>query len=59
MAFKARLNFSGKEYDLRHCAYALNRDVAVKGIPSSGVHKLKGAWLCQSLLVCKSDYIIN
>jgi hypothetical protein len=38
MAFKARLNFSGKEYDVLHCAYALNRDVDAKGRPSSGVY---------------------
>lgn len=38
MAFKARLNFSGKEYDVLHCAYSLNRDVDAKGRPSSGVY---------------------
>ena len=38
MAFKARLNFSGKEYDVLHCAYALNRDMDAKGRPSSGVY---------------------
>ncbi|CAM3736272.1 type VI secretion system tube protein TssD [Mucilaginibacter galii] len=38
MAFKARLNFSGKEYDVLNCCYALNRDVDSKGRPSSGVY---------------------
>jgi hypothetical protein len=38
MAFKARLNFSGKEYDVLTCSYALNRDVDSKGRPSSGVY---------------------
>jgi hypothetical protein len=38
MAFKARLNFSGKEYDVLHCSYSLNRDVDAKGRPSSGVY---------------------
>jgi len=38
MAFKARLNFSGKEYDVLNCSYALNRDVDSKGRPSSGVY---------------------
>src|SRR6187402_2334284 len=38
MAFKARLNFSGKEYDVLNCSYALSRDVDAKGRPSSGVY---------------------
>ena len=38
MAFKARLNFSGKEYDVLNCSYSLNRDVDSKGRPSSGVY---------------------
>lgn len=38
MAFKARLNFSGKEYDVLNCSYNLNRDVDSKGRPSSGVY---------------------
>ena len=38
MAFKARLNFSGKDYDVLTCSYALNRDVDSKGRPSSGVY---------------------
>jgi hypothetical protein len=38
MAFKARLNFSGKDYDVLNCSYALNRDVDSKGRPSSGVY---------------------
>ncbi|WP_345949710.1 MULTISPECIES: type VI secretion system tube protein TssD [unclassified Mucilaginibacter] len=38
MAFKARLNFSGREYDVLNCSYALNRDVDSKGRPASGVY---------------------
>jgi len=38
MAFKARLNFSGRDYDVLNCSYALNRDVDSKGRPSSGVY---------------------
>jgi len=38
MAFKASLNFSGKQYDVLNCSYALNRDVDAKGRPSSGVY---------------------
>jgi len=38
MAFKARLNFSGKDYDVLTCSYALNRDVDSKGRPSSGIY---------------------
>ena len=38
MAFKARLNFSGKNYDVLTCSYSLNRDVDSKGRPSSGVY---------------------
>jgi hypothetical protein len=38
MAFKATLNFSGKQYDVLNCSYALNRDVDSKGRPSSGVY---------------------
>lgn len=38
MAFKARLNFSGKDYDVINCNFALNRDVDAKGRPSSGVY---------------------
>jgi hypothetical protein len=38
MAFKARLNFSGKDYDVLNCSYAFNRDVDSKGRPSSGVY---------------------
>ncbi len=38
MAFKARLNFAGKEYDVLACNYTLNRDVDPKGRPSSGVY---------------------
>ena len=38
MAFKARLNFSGRGYDVIHCSYSLNRDVDAKGKPSSGVY---------------------
>ncbi|WP_293307342.1 type VI secretion system tube protein TssD [Pedobacter sp. UBA5917] len=35
MAFKARLNFSGKEYQVLQYAYALNRDVNLYGNPCS------------------------
>jgi hypothetical protein len=38
MAFKARLNMGGKEYDVLSCNYALNRDVDPKGRPASGVY---------------------
>ncbi|MBB6107322.1 hypothetical protein SAMN05421821_101755 [Mucilaginibacter lappiensis] len=38
MAFKARLNFSGRDYDVLTCSYALDRDVDSKGRPSSGVY---------------------
>jgi len=38
MAFKARLNLKGKEYDVLDCSYSLNRDVDSKGRPSSGVY---------------------
>lgn len=38
MAFKARLNMAGKEYDVLSCNYTLNRDVDHKGRPSSGVY---------------------
>jgi len=37
MAFKARLNFSGKEYNVLHNAYSLNRNVYAKGRSSFGV----------------------
>jgi hypothetical protein len=38
MAFKAKLKFSGKEYDVLHCSYSLRRDVDAKGRPTSGVY---------------------
>ncbi|HEY0272643.1 MAG TPA: type VI secretion system tube protein TssD [Chitinophaga sp.] len=38
MAFKARLNMAGKEYDVLSCNYTLNRDVDHKGRPASGVY---------------------
>ncbi|NQX38101.1 hypothetical protein SAMN05421820_101109 [Pedobacter steynii] len=39
MAFKARLDFSGKEHHVFHVAYSLNPDVDAKGRLSS--RKLK------------------
>ncbi|MGN7723312.1 type VI secretion system tube protein TssD [Chitinophaga sp. 22620] len=38
MAFNARLNMAGKQYDVLSCSYTLNRDVDHKGRPSSGVY---------------------
>ena len=38
MAFKARLQFSGNEYDVLHCDYSFTRDVDPKGRPSSSVY---------------------
>ena len=38
MAFKARLQFSGNEYDVIHCDYSFSRDVDPKGRPSSSVY---------------------
>ncbi len=38
MAFKARLQFSGKEYDVLQADYSFNRDVDSKGRPSSSVY---------------------
>lgn len=38
MAFKARLQFSGKEYDVLHADYSFSRDVDSKGRPSSSVY---------------------
>jgi len=38
MAFKARLNFSGKEYNVLNCSYALKHHVDSKGRQSSGVY---------------------
>ena len=38
MAFKAKLNFEGKEYDVLYCKYSLKRDVDSKGRPASDVY---------------------
>lgn len=38
MAFKARLQFGGKEYDVIHTDYSFSRDVDSKGRPSSSVY---------------------
>jgi hypothetical protein len=38
MAFKARLNFSGKEYQVLQHAYVFNRDVDLFGSPCSITH---------------------
>ena len=38
MPFKATLTFSGKQYDVLQCSYALYRDVDPKGRPTSGVY---------------------
>ena len=38
MAFKATLNFGGKDFDILACNYKLNRDVDPKGRPASPVY---------------------
>ncbi len=38
MAFKARLQFSGNEYDVLNADYSFTRDVDSKGRPSSSVY---------------------
>ena len=38
MAFRATLNFGGKEFDVLDCSYDLKRDVDSKGRPSSGIY---------------------
>lgn len=38
MAFKAKLNFNGKEYDVLDCKYAFHRDVDSKGRPASSIY---------------------
>ena len=38
MAFKARLQFSGNEYDVLNTDYSFTRDVDSKGRPSSSVY---------------------
>lgn len=38
MAFKARLQFSGNEYDVLNADFSFNRDVDSKGRPSSSVY---------------------
>ncbi|WP_167346185.1 type VI secretion system tube protein TssD [Pedobacter ginsenosidimutans] len=38
MAFKARLNFSGKEYQVLQYAYVFNRDVDLFGSFCSTIH---------------------
>lgn len=38
MAFRATLNFAGKEFDVLDCDYSLKRDVDSKGRPSSNIY---------------------
>jgi len=38
MAFRAKLQFEGKEYDVLDCNYSFRRDVDAKGRPSSNVY---------------------
>jgi hypothetical protein len=38
MAFKTKLSFESKEYDVLDCDYSFNRDVDLKGRPSSNVY---------------------
>lgn len=38
MAFKAKLSFNGKEYDILDCRYSFKRDVDSKGRPSSSIY---------------------
>lgn len=38
MAFKAKLNFNGKEYDVLDCKYSFKRDVDSKGRPASSIY---------------------
>ncbi len=38
MAFRATLNFGGKEFDVLDCSYQLNRDVDSKGRPASNIY---------------------
>ena len=38
MAFRATLNFAGKEFDVLDCTYSLKRDVDSKGRPSSNIY---------------------
>lgn len=38
MAFKAKLAFNGKEYDVLDCRYSFKRDVDSKGRPASSIY---------------------
>lgn len=38
MAFRAKLNFEGQDYDVLECNYSFRRDVDLKGRPSSNVY---------------------
>ena len=38
MAFRATLNFGGKDFDVLDCKYNLKRDVDSKGRPSSNIY---------------------
>ncbi len=38
MAFRATLNFGGKDFDVLDCKYELKRDVDSKGRPSSNIY---------------------
>ncbi|MDR0796406.1 MAG: type VI secretion system needle protein Hcp [Tannerella sp.] len=38
MAFRSKLSFEGKEYDVLDCNYSFRRDVDAKGRPSSSVY---------------------
>lgn len=38
MAFRATLNFGGKEFDVLDCSYKLTRDIDSKGRPASNIY---------------------
>lgn len=38
MAFRATLNFGGKDFDVLDCSYSLKRDVDSKGRPASNIY---------------------
>lgn len=38
MAFNAKLNFGGKEFDVLDCSYNLKRDIDSKGRPASNIY---------------------
>jgi hypothetical protein len=38
MAFRATLNYGGKEFDVLDCKYSIDRDVDIKGRPASNLY---------------------